>query len=151
MVACLDATKGDISRLLLGQGLYMAGDAVTLRCMSTSGGDTSDGMSESGEDRELCLLPNHWCYIAILVRHSAVTGVVCQTTVLVTLASYRRTQAGIQSAGGGTAIHHTKPYDRCSARIDGEPKPRVLGNKVCRSLCAGCTDTCVNAGIDPCI
>ena len=53
MVACLDATKGDISRLLLGQGLYVAGGAMTLRCMSTSGGGTQEGMSESGEDREL--------------------------------------------------------------------------------------------------
>ena len=90
MVACLDATEGDISRLLLGQGMCVAGDAMLLRCMSTSGGDTPEGMP-AGECRELCL-PNHWCYIAILVRHSALIGVVCQAAVLFTRASHRRTQ-----------------------------------------------------------
>lgn len=59
--ALLDATGGDLSTLVVAQGLYVAGDSMLLRGWSTSGGDIP-GMMTAGEGRGLCLLLNLWCY-----------------------------------------------------------------------------------------
>ena len=59
MAACVDATGGDLSTRVFGQGLYVTGYAMSLRGMYTSDGDTRTGMT-AGEGRELCMLLNHW-------------------------------------------------------------------------------------------